>query len=139
MTEVSCPQSYSGSVRLRAHHDRHVTSFSAQGFVQVHQARVAHGVERALRHAKRYHVSDSPLTAITWWRLMLDEAQNVGDGFSQAHLAQPLTKMYLGFDYNARLWAALHARRMHFDPFQLNIMYKITILKKRLLQKRPIC
>ena len=87
MTEVRCPQCYSGSVPLHAHHDRHVTSFSAQRFVQVHQARVAHGVERALRHAKRYHVSDSPLTAISWWRLMLDEAQNVGDGFSQAHLS----------------------------------------------------
>jgi hypothetical protein len=93
MTERCCQQNHSGSVRLHAHHDSHETSFSAQGIVQVHQARVAHGVERALRHAKRYHVSDSPLTAISWWRLMLDEAQNVGDGFSQAHLAVPLTRM----------------------------------------------
>lgn len=52
---------------------------------QVHQARVAHGMNRTLRHAKRYLVDDSPLTAISWWRIMLDEAQNVGDGFSQVH------------------------------------------------------
>ena len=42
-------------------------------------------MNRSLRHAKRYVVDDSPLTAISWWRLMLDEAQNVGDGFSQVH------------------------------------------------------
>ena len=50
---------------------------------QVHQARAAHGAERFLRRAKRYLVADSPLTAISWRRVMLDEAQNVGDGFSQ--------------------------------------------------------
>lgn len=93
MIKARCPQCYSESVPSHAHHERHETLCSAQGYVQVHQARVAHGVERALRHAKRYHVSDSPLTAISWWRLMLDEAQNVGDGFSQAHLAAPLTKI----------------------------------------------
>ena len=46
---------------------------------------MAHSMNRSLRHAKRYVVDDSPLTAISWWRLMLDEAQNVGDGFSQVH------------------------------------------------------
>ena len=43
----------------------------------------ARGAGLTLRHAKRYLIADSPLTAISWWRLLLDEAQNVGDGFSQ--------------------------------------------------------
>ncbi len=53
---------------------------------QVHQARGARGAGLSLRHAKRYLIADSPLTAISWWRLLLDEAQNVGDGFSQVAL-----------------------------------------------------
>lgn len=61
--------------------------------MQVHQARMAHGGERTLRRAKRYHVSDSPLTAIPWWRFMLDEAQNVGDGFSQVSYCSFLRAM----------------------------------------------
>lgn len=38
---------------------------------------------RQLRHPKRYRVVNSCLTAMHWWRVMLDEAQNVGGGFSQ--------------------------------------------------------
>jgi E3 ubiquitin-protein ligase SHPRH len=71
-------------------------------------------VERALRHAKRYHVTDSPLTAIPWWRLMLDEAQNVGDGFSQAEINAPLTENKLGRDHHACLCGQL------FMPGQRN-------------------
>lgn len=41
------------------------------------------GEGRSLRRPKRYNVVNSPLTAVHWWRVMLDEAQNVGDGFSQ--------------------------------------------------------
>ncbi len=52
----------------------------------MHQARGARGAGLSLRHAKRYLITDSPLTAISWWRLLLDEAQNVGDGFSQVAL-----------------------------------------------------
>jgi hypothetical protein len=52
----------------------------------VHHARNALGVGRSLRRPKRYNVVDSPLTALHWWRLILDEAQNVGDGFSQVML-----------------------------------------------------
>ncbi len=49
----------------------------------MHRARQAAGGERALRRPKRYRAADSPLTRLTWWRAMLDEAQNVGTGFSQ--------------------------------------------------------
>ncbi|EIE20408.1 hypothetical protein COCSUDRAFT_67348 [Coccomyxa subellipsoidea C-169] len=49
----------------------------------VHHARNALGEGRSLRRPKRYSVVDSPLAALHWWRLMLDEAQKVGDGFSQ--------------------------------------------------------
>ncbi|BDA50767.1 probable E3 ubiquitin-protein ligase SHPRH [Coccomyxa sp. Obi] len=49
----------------------------------VHHARNAVGEGRSLRRPKRYNVVNSPLTAVHWWRVMLDEAQNVGDGFSQ--------------------------------------------------------
>lgn len=59
--------------------------------VQVHHARHAQSLGRSLRRPKRYSVVDSPLTAVHWWRVMLDEAQNVGDGFSQArHLTRIL-------------------------------------------------
>ncbi|CAL8465161.1 g4696 [Coccomyxa elongata] len=50
---------------------------------EVHHARNAVGEGRSLRRPKRYNVVNSPLTAVHWWRVMLDEAQNVGDGFSQ--------------------------------------------------------
>jgi E3 ubiquitin-protein ligase SHPRH len=50
---------------------------------QVHFARQAIGPERSLRHAKRYRVVNSPISAMNWWRIILDEAQNVGGGFSQ--------------------------------------------------------
>ena len=54
---------------------------------QVHLARHAAGAQgRALRRPKRYAVTDSPLSALRWWRVMLDEAQNVGDGYSQVCL-----------------------------------------------------
>jgi E3 ubiquitin-protein ligase SHPRH len=53
----------------------------------VHLARHAAEGARALRRPKRYRVADSPLSALRWWRLLLDEAQNVGDGFSQARCA----------------------------------------------------
>lgn len=35
-------------------------------------------LQRSLRIAKRYPVPESPLTTISWWRLVLDEAQMVG-------------------------------------------------------------
>lgn len=33
---------------------------------------------RALRHTKRYRVPESPLLQLAWWRLVFDEAQQVG-------------------------------------------------------------
>ncbi len=65
---------------------------------QVHHARNALGEGRSLRRPKRYTVVDSPLAALHWWRLMLDEAQKVGDGFSQV-IATSMIKLSLGFPF----------------------------------------
>ena len=40
--------------------------------------------DRNLRHEKKYEKRLSPLTQITWWRVVLDEAQNVESGVSNA-------------------------------------------------------
>jgi len=48
------------------------------------QARAATGPTRSLRHAKKYAVLPSPLTRLTWWRVVLDEAQEVEAGTSAA-------------------------------------------------------
>ena len=88
----------------------------------MHQARGARGAGLSLRHAKRYHIADSPLTAISWWRLMLDEAQNVGDGFSQVRMLYTAPRTPVRQDkttYLPRVFAALslalallHSNRM---------------------------
>ncbi|CAG7558604.1 unnamed protein product [Fusarium equiseti] len=40
--------------------------------------------ERSRRHARVYHRPTSPLTQIAWWRVCLDEAQMIENGYSQA-------------------------------------------------------
>ena len=61
----------------------------------MHLARHAAGGDRALRRPKRYLAVDSPLTSLTWWRVMLDEAQNVGSGFSQVHTCPRRTPVHM--------------------------------------------
>ena len=44
----------------------------------------AGGPERSLRHEKKYQRRQSPLTQTLWWRVILDEAQMVESGVSNA-------------------------------------------------------
>ena len=48
---------------------------------EIHYAEIPH---RSLRHEKRYKKRLSPLTQIYWWRVVLDEAQMVESGVSNA-------------------------------------------------------
>ncbi|KAI1805495.1 SNF2 family N-terminal domain-containing protein [Daldinia bambusicola] len=40
--------------------------------------------DRAMRHQRKYYRPKSPLTQISWWRVCLDEAQQIESGISQA-------------------------------------------------------
>lgn len=46
--------------------------------------------ERPRRHDRAYHRTKSPLVQISWWRVCLDEAQMVENGFSQAAVTAKL-------------------------------------------------
>lgn len=48
---------------------------------EIHYAEIT---SRNLRHEKRYEKRVSPLTQIHWWRVILDEAQMVESGVSNA-------------------------------------------------------
>ncbi|KAI1468455.1 SNF2 family N-terminal domain-containing protein [Daldinia caldariorum] len=40
--------------------------------------------DRSMRHQRKYYRPKSPLTQISWWRVCLDEAQQIESGISQA-------------------------------------------------------
>ena len=61
-------------------HDVILTTYNVLG-KEIHYAESA---DRNLRHEKRYEKRFSPLTQLTWWRVILDEAQMVESGVSNA-------------------------------------------------------
>ena len=61
-------------------HDVILTTYNVLGR-EIHYAESA---DRNLRHEKRYEKRLSPLTQMVWWRVILDEAQMVESGASNA-------------------------------------------------------
>ena len=61
-------------------HDVILTTYNVLGR-EIHYAESA---DRNLRHEKRYEKRLSPLTQMVWWRVILDEAQMVESGVSNA-------------------------------------------------------
>ena len=61
-------------------HDVILTTYN----VLAREIHYAETPNRSLRHAKRYEERLSPLTQIHWWRVVLDEAQMVESGGSNA-------------------------------------------------------
>ncbi|KAI0852233.1 SNF2 family N-terminal domain-containing protein [Daldinia vernicosa] len=49
---------------------------------EIHYA--AEPPDRSMRHQRKYHRPKSPLTQISWWRVCLDEAQQIESGVSSA-------------------------------------------------------
>lgn len=64
-----------------AGHDVIVTTYSVLSS-ELHYATTP--PERSRRHARVYHRPTSPLTQISWWRICLDEAQMIENGYGQA-------------------------------------------------------
>lgn len=63
-----------------AQHDIVLTTYN----VLAREVHYAETPQRSLRHQKRYMKMVSPLTQIHWWRVVLDEAQMVESGASNA-------------------------------------------------------
>ena len=61
-------------------HDVILTTYSTLA----HDIHYAEAPPRSLRHVKRYEKRLSPLTKVNWWRVVLDEAQTVESGVSNA-------------------------------------------------------
>ncbi|KAK6952260.1 hypothetical protein Daesc_006795 [Daldinia eschscholtzii] len=62
-------------------HDVVITTYN------VLQAEIHYAEEppnRSMRHQRKYHRPKSPLTQISWWRVCLDEAQQIESGVSHA-------------------------------------------------------
>lgn len=62
------------------HHDIVLTTYSVLA-AEIHYAPVP---SRDLRHQKKYERRFSPVTQITWWRVVLDEAQMIENGLNNA-------------------------------------------------------
>lgn len=62
------------------HHDIVLTTYSVLA-AEIHYAPVP---SRDLRHQKKYERRSSPLTQLTWWRVVLDEAQMIESGLTNA-------------------------------------------------------
>lgn len=62
------------------HHDVVLTTYSVLA-AEIHYAPVP---IRNLRHEKKYERRFSPVTQITWWRVVLDEAQMIENGSNNA-------------------------------------------------------
>ena len=67
-------------VSLCMQHDVVLTTYTVVGR-EIHYAETP---DRSLRHQKRYRKRLSPLTQIYWWRVVLDEAQMIETGVSNA-------------------------------------------------------
>ena len=81
--------------------------------------------QRTLRRAKRYQIPASPLIRHHWWRLVLDEAQQVSSGFSKvATMAQKIVARHrwcvtgtpLGHGGLSDLQGQLQV--LHHDPYR---------------------
>lgn len=72
---------YASSVQQLAGCDVVVTTYSVLS-AEVHFAVAP--PERSRRHERKYERKESPLVKVSWWRLCLDEAQMIENGFSQA-------------------------------------------------------
>lgn len=82
---------YDGLKGVTAEEDRLVSDLVERDVVittyAVLQAEIHYAEEppdRAMRHERKYHRPSSPLMQISWWRVCLDEAQQVGGGVSNA-------------------------------------------------------
>ncbi|KAL8843615.1 MAG: hypothetical protein Q9170_000119 [Blastenia crenularia] len=73
------------------HNDAYISRFCDHDIVlttynilarEIHYA--AHVPDRAFRHEKKYERRRSPLTQVKWWRVVLDEAQMIESGVSNA-------------------------------------------------------
>lgn len=73
-------QDYDELITRCMQHDVVLTTYNVLGR-EVHYAESA---ERNFRHKKRYAKRLSPLTQMVWWRVILDEAQMVESGVSNA-------------------------------------------------------
>lgn len=62
------------------HHDVVLTTYSVLA-AEIHYAPVP---SRDLRHEKKYERRVSPVTQLTWWRIVLDEAQMIESGLNNA-------------------------------------------------------
>ncbi|KAI0119201.1 SNF2 family N-terminal domain-containing protein [Daldinia grandis] len=62
-------------------HDVVITTYNVLQ-AEIHYA--ADPPSRSMRHERKYHRPKSPLTQISWWRVCLDEAQQIESGVSSA-------------------------------------------------------
>ncbi|KAI1647251.1 SNF2 family N-terminal domain-containing protein [Daldinia loculata] len=62
-------------------HDVVITTYNVLQ-TEIHYA--AEPPSRSMRHERKYHRPKSPLTQISWWRVCLDEAQQIESGVSSA-------------------------------------------------------
>lgn len=72
------------------HHDVVLTTYSVLS-AEIHYAPVP---SRDLRHEKKYERRFSPVTQITWWRVVLDEAQMIENGLTNAAKVAQLIPRY---------------------------------------------
>lgn len=72
--------SHQQMIQLFRHHDVVLTTYSVLA-AEIHYAPVP---ARDLRHEKKYERRVSPVTQITWWRVVLDEAQMIENGLNNA-------------------------------------------------------
>ncbi|KAI0897979.1 SNF2 family N-terminal domain-containing protein [Annulohypoxylon nitens] len=79
--------------------------------------------ERSLRHEKKYDPPKSPLTQICWWRVCLDEAQQIESGVSNAAKVAKLIPRINSWGVSGTpvkgnikdLWGLLVF--LHYEPF----------------------
>ncbi|KAI1377396.1 SNF2 family N-terminal domain-containing protein [Hypoxylon crocopeplum] len=107
-----------------AEHDVVITTYN------VLQAEIHYAKEppsRSMRHERKYRRLKSPLTQISWWRVCLDEAQQIESGVSSAaKLARSIPRVYAwgitGTPVKEDikdLWGLLIF--LHYEPFASSI------------------